>query len=64
MGQWSFKSKGNDAYYEGHMFPLYVMEQLEFWPEKHIRQRVWVSLDYQASFSDRRIQHVNYKEKY
>ncbi|KAL1820438.1 hypothetical protein ACET3Z_015307 [Daucus carota] len=44
LGQWSFKSKGNDAYYEGHMFPLYVMEQLEFWPEKHIRQRVWMSV--------------------
>ncbi|KAL8127549.1 nudix hydrolase 18, mitochondrial-like isoform X1 [Apium graveolens] len=44
LGQWSFKSKGNDAFYEGHMFPLYVKEQMELWPEKHIRQRVWMSV--------------------
>lgn len=24
------------------MFPLLVKEQLEFWPEKDVRQRVWV----------------------
>lgn len=46
LGQWNFKSKGNDAYYEGHMFPLHVKEQLDLWPEKHIRQRVWVSLKF------------------
>lgn len=44
LGQWNFKSKGNDAYYEGHMFPLHVKEQLDLWPEKHIRQRVWMSV--------------------
>ncbi|CAI9299056.1 unnamed protein product [Lactuca saligna] len=44
LGKWSFKSKGNDGYYEGHMFPLLVKEQLDFWPEKDIRQRVWVSV--------------------
>nr|GEW65755.1 NUDIX hydrolase 17, mitochondrial-like [Tanacetum cinerariifolium] len=44
LGKWSFKSKGNDGYYEGHMFPLLVNEQLEYWPEQDIRRRVWVSV--------------------
>nr|GEZ02037.1 NUDIX hydrolase 17, mitochondrial-like [Tanacetum cinerariifolium] len=44
LGTWCFKSKGNDGYYEGHMFPLLVKEQLEFWPEKDIRRRAWVSV--------------------
>ncbi|KAK1421507.1 hypothetical protein QVD17_23896 [Tagetes erecta] len=43
LGKWCFKSKGNDAYYEGHMFPLFVTEQLDQWPEKDIRERHWVS---------------------
>ncbi|KAI3518982.1 hypothetical protein L1887_07927 [Cichorium endivia] len=43
LGKWCFKSKGNDAFYEGHMFPLLVKEQLDLWPEKDIRQRFWVS---------------------
>ncbi|KAI3518981.1 hypothetical protein L1887_07926 [Cichorium endivia] len=43
LGKWCFKSKGNDALYEGHMFPLLVKEQLESWPEKDIRQRFWLS---------------------
>ncbi|KAL7611659.1 nudix hydrolase 18, mitochondrial [Lactuca sativa] len=44
LGKWCFKSKGNDALYEGHMFPLLVKEQLDLWPEKDIRQRYWVSV--------------------
>ncbi|KAI3665137.1 hypothetical protein L6452_43756 [Arctium lappa] len=44
LGKWLFKSKEHDKYYEGHMFPLLVQEQLDFWPEKDIRQRVWVSV--------------------
>ncbi|XP_071702136.1 nudix hydrolase 17, mitochondrial-like [Rutidosis leptorrhynchoides] len=44
LGQWLFKSKGNDTYYEGYMFPLLVKGQLDLWPEKDIRQRVWVSV--------------------
>ncbi|XP_076933656.1 nudix hydrolase 18, mitochondrial-like isoform X3 [Bidens hawaiensis] len=44
LGKWCFKSKGNDAYYEGHMFPLLVKGQLDFWPEKDIRQRHWVTV--------------------
>ncbi|XP_076922856.1 nudix hydrolase 21, chloroplastic-like isoform X2 [Bidens hawaiensis] len=43
LGKWCFKSKGNDAYYEGHMFPLLVKDVSEEWPEKDIRQRHWMS---------------------
>jgi len=43
LGKWSFKSKTHDTFYEGYMFPLLVQEQLEFWPEQNVRQRVWVS---------------------
>lgn len=44
LGKWFFKSKTNETYYEGYMFPLLVKEQLDFWPEKDIRQRSWVSV--------------------
>ncbi|KAK7842633.1 nudix hydrolase 17, mitochondrial [Quercus suber] len=44
LGQWSFKSKSHDTYYEGFMFPLLVQEQLDFWPEKNARQRIWMSV--------------------
>lgn len=44
LGKWSFNSKNRDTFYEGHMFPLLVKEQLESWPEKGIRQRKWVSV--------------------
>lgn len=42
LGTWSYKSKNRDIYHEGYMFPLLVTEQLELWPEKNSRQRVWV----------------------
>nr|AFK40406.1 unknown [Lotus japonicus] len=44
LGKWSFKSKTHDALYEGYMFPLLVQEQLEFWPEQNLRQRIWMSV--------------------
>lgn len=44
LGKWNFESKNNDTSYEGHMFPLLVKEQLEFWPEKDVRQRIWISV--------------------
>uniref|UniRef100_A0A5B7AUX9 Nudix hydrolase domain-containing protein n=1 Tax=Davidia involucrata TaxID=16924 RepID=A0A5B7AUX9_DAVIN len=44
LGKWIFKSKSHDTSYEGYMFPLLVKEQLEFWPEKDIRQRKWMSV--------------------
>ena len=44
LGKWSFKSKSHDTYYIGYMFPLHVQEQLDFWPEKNLRQRIWMSV--------------------
>ncbi|PRQ45416.1 putative hydrolase [Rosa chinensis] len=44
LGEWSFKSKSHDASYVGYMFPLHVQEQLDFWPEKNLRQRIWMSV--------------------
>ncbi|OAY57188.1 nudix hydrolase 18, mitochondrial [Manihot esculenta] len=44
LGKWSFKSKTHDTYYEGYMFPLLVQEELDFWPEKNVRQRKWMSV--------------------
>lgn len=42
LGQWNFKSKTRDTDYEGYMFPLHVQQQLDSWPEKHLRRRIWV----------------------
>lgn len=40
LGKWKFESQNK----EGYMFPLLVKEQLEFWPEKDVRQRKWISV--------------------
>lgn len=45
LGKWSFRSTSHDAYYDGYMFPLRVEEQLDFWPEKNLRQRIWVRFE-------------------
>ncbi|CAA2973415.1 nudix hydrolase 18, mitochondrial-like [Olea europaea subsp. europaea] len=44
LGKWCFQSNNNGNCYEGRMFPLLVKEQLEFWPEKDVRQRIWISV--------------------
>uniref|UniRef100_A0A2P2KDF6 Uncharacterized protein MANES_02G077800 n=1 Tax=Rhizophora mucronata TaxID=61149 RepID=A0A2P2KDF6_RHIMU len=44
LGKWRFRSKSDDTYHEGYMFPLLVQEQLDFWPEKNVRQRIWMSV--------------------
>ncbi|XP_058736151.1 nudix hydrolase 18, mitochondrial-like [Vicia villosa] len=44
LGQWNFISKRYGIYYEGYMFPLFVKEQLDHWPEKNLRTRVWMSV--------------------
>ncbi|CAI8619902.1 unnamed protein product [Vicia faba] len=44
LGQWNFISKRYGIYYEGYMFPLFVKEQLDYWPEKNVRTRVWMSV--------------------
>ncbi|XP_044491286.1 nudix hydrolase 17, mitochondrial-like, partial [Mangifera indica] len=45
LGKWNFVSKSQGTLYEGYMFPLLVKEQLEVWPEKDVRQRIWMSID-------------------
>ncbi|XAR73558.1 NAD(+) diphosphatase [Bertholletia excelsa] len=45
LGKWRFKSQSRGAYREGHMFPLRVQKQLELWPEKNSRQRIWMSVE-------------------
>ncbi|KAF3786862.1 Diphosphoinositol polyphosphate phosphohydrolase 2 [Nymphaea thermarum] len=45
LGEWIFKSKSHkDTYRVGYMFPLHVTEQLDWWPEKNVRERKWVCL--------------------
>ncbi|XP_065854882.1 nudix hydrolase 18, mitochondrial-like [Euphorbia lathyris] len=45
LGKWNFLSKRNGTFYEGYMFPLLVTEQLDLWPEKNVRQRIWMSVE-------------------
>ncbi|XP_047938285.1 nudix hydrolase 18, mitochondrial-like [Salvia hispanica] len=45
LGEWIFKSKSQEKYHEGSMFPLYVTEELEVWPEKSLRHRVWMTVN-------------------
>ncbi|VFQ69806.1 unnamed protein product [Cuscuta campestris] len=42
LGKWRFMSKSRPIYREGYMFPLLVTEQLDLWPEKNLRRRVWM----------------------
>uniref|UniRef100_I1K5L4 Nudix hydrolase domain-containing protein n=2 Tax=Glycine max TaxID=3847 RepID=I1K5L4_SOYBN len=44
LGQWNFISKRYGIYYEGHMFPMFVKEQLDTWPEKNLRRRIWMTV--------------------
>ncbi|XP_010424941.1 PREDICTED: nudix hydrolase 17, mitochondrial [Camelina sativa] len=44
LGKWDFLSKSRGTYYEGLMFPMLVTEQLELWPEQHLRQRIWMNV--------------------
>lgn len=45
LGKWNFLSKSHGTFYEGYMFPLLVKEQLDLWPEKHVRQRIWMTVE-------------------
>ncbi|KAL3525025.1 hypothetical protein ACH5RR_013397 [Cinchona calisaya] len=40
LGHWNFKNQNKESF----MFALLVKEQLEFWPEKDKRQRIWMSV--------------------
>ncbi|KAL9170036.1 hypothetical protein ABFS82_04G117700 [Erythranthe guttata] len=42
LGEWIFKSKSQEKFHEGSMFPLLVTEELDVWPEKSVRRRIWV----------------------
>ncbi|XP_050220366.1 nudix hydrolase 18, mitochondrial-like [Mercurialis annua] len=44
LGKWQYMSKRGSILHEGYMFPLLVQKQLEYWPEKNIRKRKWVSV--------------------
>ncbi|CAN6907520.1 hypothetical protein Bca4012_096686 [Brassica carinata] len=45
LGKWDFLSKSRGTFYEGLMFPMFVKEELELWPEQHLRQRMWMKVD-------------------
>ncbi|KAF5199977.1 Nudix hydrolase mitochondrial-like, partial [Thalictrum thalictroides] len=45
LGNWIFQSKRYGTPYEGFMFSLLVKEQLEFWPEKDVRRRSWMTVE-------------------
>ncbi|XP_051119271.1 nudix hydrolase 18, mitochondrial-like [Andrographis paniculata] len=45
LGQWIFKSKSQEKYHEGSMFPLLVTEELDVWPEKGLRKRIWMPVN-------------------
>ncbi|XVF50418.1 hypothetical protein PTKIN_Ptkin04bG0098200 [Pterospermum kingtungense] len=44
LGEWSYKSKRQSIFHEGHMFPMLVTQELDGWPEKNIRKRKWVTV--------------------
>ncbi|PON60727.1 Dihydroneopterin triphosphate diphosphatase [Trema orientale] len=44
LGKWAYLSKRGGIVHEGYMFPMLVNEQLDFWPEKDLRKRRWMSV--------------------
>ncbi|KAL0354995.1 UNVERIFIED_CONTAM: Nudix hydrolase 17, mitochondrial [Sesamum radiatum] len=45
LGEWIFKSKSQEKFHEAFMFSLFVTEELDVWPEKDLRQRVWMTVN-------------------
>ncbi|XP_047338509.1 nudix hydrolase 18, mitochondrial-like [Impatiens glandulifera] len=45
LGRWRYKSKSQEIFHDGYMFSLLVKEQLEVWPEKDARRRVWMTMN-------------------
>ncbi|XP_078444788.1 nudix hydrolase 18, mitochondrial-like [Wolffia australiana] len=43
LGKWRYKSKSQDMYKVGFMFPLNVTDELLQWPEMQTRRRKWVT---------------------
>ncbi|KAH0775529.1 hypothetical protein KY290_006940 [Solanum tuberosum] len=44
LGSWYSENNIGSSAYEGHVFLLFVTEQLESWPEKEICERTWMSI--------------------
>ncbi|XP_062118112.1 nudix hydrolase 18, mitochondrial-like [Humulus lupulus] len=46
LGKWHYLSKREckRIVHEAYMFPMLVQEELEFWPEKDLRNRQWMSV--------------------
>ncbi|CAA2993116.1 nudix hydrolase 17, mitochondrial-like [Olea europaea subsp. europaea] len=45
LGEWIFKSRSQEKFHEGSMFPLLVTEELDVWPEKDVRRRIWMTVN-------------------
>ncbi|GER45527.1 Nudix hydrolase, partial [Striga asiatica] len=45
LGEWIFKSKSQEKFHEGSMFAMLVTEELDVWPEKNVRRRVWMTVN-------------------
>ncbi|KAL2478950.1 Nudix hydrolase 17 [Forsythia ovata] len=45
LGEWIFKSRSQEKFHEGSMFPLLVTEELDVWPEKDVRTRIWMTVN-------------------
>ncbi|CAA0806887.1 Nudix hydrolase 17- mitochondrial [Striga hermonthica] len=45
LGEWIFKSKSQEKFHEGSMFAMLVTEELDVWPEKDVRRRVWMTVN-------------------
>uniref|UniRef100_A0A7N0VIN1 Nudix hydrolase domain-containing protein n=1 Tax=Kalanchoe fedtschenkoi TaxID=63787 RepID=A0A7N0VIN1_KALFE len=45
LGKWCYKGKTNGIPHEGYMYPLFVTDQSETWPEKNTRIRTWMKVD-------------------
>uniref|UniRef100_A0A7N0SW08 Nudix hydrolase domain-containing protein n=1 Tax=Kalanchoe fedtschenkoi TaxID=63787 RepID=A0A7N0SW08_KALFE len=45
LGKWCYKGKTNGISHEGYMYPLFVTDQSETWPEKNTRIRIWMKVD-------------------
>jgi diphosphoinositol-polyphosphate diphosphatase len=44
LGTWRYKSNSQGKVHVGYIIPLLVKEQLDFWPEKNIRKRRWITV--------------------
>ncbi|KAG9150863.1 hypothetical protein Leryth_002998 [Lithospermum erythrorhizon] len=45
LGIWNFKSNSQGIFHEGRMLPLFVEEVRDIWPEKDVRDRIWLRIN-------------------